>query len=78
MVNIPAQTLLQEQAPEEGRGRVFSIQSMVYNAGSLPVLLFAGAIADTLGIELVLYGLAAATLAFRWWVVWYGHRSVVS
>jgi hypothetical protein len=51
---------------------------MVYNAGSLPVLLFAGAIADTLGIELVLYGLAAATLAFRWWVVWYGHRSVVS
>jgi Na+/melibiose symporter-like transporter len=78
LVNIPAQTLLQEQAPEEGRGREFAIQSMIYNAGSLPVLLFAGAIADTLGIELVLYGLAAATLAFRWWVVWYGHRSVVS
>jgi MFS family permease len=78
LVNIPAQTLLQEQAPEEGRGRVFAIQSMIYNAGSLPVLLFADAIADTLGIELVLYGLAAATLAFRWWVVWYGHRSVVS
>jgi predicted permease len=67
MVNIPAQTLLQEQAPEEGRGRVFSIQSMIYNAGSLPVLLFAGAIADTLLIELVMYGLAAAPLAFRWW-----------
>jgi MFS family permease len=78
LVNIPAQTLLQEQAPKEGRGRVFSIQAMVYNAGSLPILLFAGTIADTLGIEPVLYGLAAATLAFHWWVVWYGHRSVVS
>jgi MFS family permease len=78
LVNIPAQTLLQEQAPREGRGRVFSIQAMVYNAGSLPILLFAGAIADMLGIEPVLYGLAAATLVFRWWVVWYSHRLVVS
>lgn len=78
MVNISVQTLLQEQAPEGGRGRVFSIQAMIYNAGSLPSLLFAGAIADTLGIELVLYGLAAATLAFHRWVVWYSHRSGVS
>lgn len=78
LVNIPAQTLLQEQAPEKERGRVFSIQAMLYNAGSLPVLLFAGTIADTLGIEPVMYGLAAATLAFHCWVVWYGHRSVAS
>jgi Na+/melibiose symporter-like transporter len=77
MINIPAQTWLQELAPEEGRGRVFAVQSMIYNAGSLPVLLFAGALADTLGIELVMYGLAAGTLAFRWWVVWYGCRSSV-
>jgi hypothetical protein len=57
---------------------VFSIQAMFYNAGSLPIRHFAGAIADTLGIELVIYGLATATLAFRWWVVWYSHRSGVS
>jgi Na+/melibiose symporter-like transporter len=78
MVNIPAQTLMQEQAPEEERGRVFSFQAMLYNAGSIPVLLFAGVIADTLGIEMVMYMLAAAILGFSWWTAWYSHRSFVS
>ena len=78
MVNIPAQTLMQEQAPEEERGRVFSFQAMLYNAGSIPVLLFAGVIADTLGIETVMYVLAAAILGFSWWTAWYSHRSFVS
>src|SRR6266702_1885559 len=49
MVNIPAQTVMQQQTPEGERGRVFSFQSMQFKAGSLPVLLFAGVIADTLG-----------------------------
>ena len=78
MMNIPAQTLMQEQAPEEERGRVFSFQAMLYNAGSIPVLLFAGVIADTLGIETVMYLLAAAILGFSWWTAWYCHRSFVS
>ena len=30
---------------------MFSFQSMLYNAGSIPVLLFAGVIGDTLGVE---------------------------
>ena len=77
MVNIPAQTVMQEQAPEEERGRVFSFQSMLFNAGSLPVLLFAGIIGDTLGVETVLYLLAAAILVFSWWAARYSHRSVV-
>jgi MFS family permease len=71
MVNIPAQTVMQEQAPEEERGRVFSFQSMFYNAGSIPVLLFAGVIADTLGIETVMYGLAVAILGLSWWAARY-------
>ena len=77
MINIPAQTVMQEQAPEEERGRVFSFQSMFYNAGSIPVLLFAGAIADTLGIETVMYLLAAGILAFRWWAARYSHKPFV-
>jgi Na+/melibiose symporter-like transporter len=77
MVNIPAQTVMQEQAPEEERGRVFSFQSMFYNAGSIPVLLFAGVIADTLGVQTVMYLLAAAVLGFTWWAAWYSQRSVV-
>lgn len=78
MVNIPAQTVMQERAPEEERGRVFSFQSMLYNAGSIPVLLFAGVVADTLGIETMLYLLAGAVLGFRWWAMWYSHRSSFS
>jgi MFS family permease len=78
MVNIPAQTLMQEESPEEERGRVFSFQSMLYNAGSIPVLLFAGAIADILGVETVIFMLAASVLAFRWWATRYSHSSLVS
>jgi len=67
MVNIPAQTVMQERAPEEERGRVLSFQFMLYNAGSIPVLLFAGIISDTLGIDTVMYGLGAAILLFQLW-----------
>ncbi len=74
MVNIPAQTVMLEQAPMEERGRVFSFQSAFYNAGSIPVLLFAGVIGDTLGIETVMYMLAAAVLVFSWWAARYSHR----
>ena len=75
MVNIPAQTVMQEEAPAEERGRVFSFQSMFYNAGSIPVLLFAGAIADTLGIETVMYLLAAAIMGFYLWATGYNRRA---
>jgi MFS family permease len=78
MVNIPAQTVMQEQAPEEERGRVFSFLSLSNNAGSIPILLFAGVVADTLGIETVMYVLAAAMLGFSWWAARYSHRSCVS
>jgi Na+/melibiose symporter-like transporter len=67
LVNIPAQTHMQERTPEDERGRIFSFQSMLYNAGSIPVILFAGVIADTLGIDTVMYIMAAALLLFQWW-----------
>lgn len=78
LVNIPAQTMMQQQARPEERGRVFSFQSMFYNAGSIPVLLFAGVVADLLGVETVMYVLAAAVLGFSWWAVRYSRRPVVS
>jgi Na+/melibiose symporter-like transporter len=78
MVNIPAQTVMQEDAPEEERGRVFSFQSMLNNAGSIPVLLFAGAIADILGVETVIFLLAASVLGFHLWAARYSHSSFLS
>ncbi len=67
MLNIPAQTILQEHTSEDVRGRVFSFQSMLYNAGSIPVILFIGAIADTFGIDRVMYLIGFAILLFEWW-----------
>ena len=67
MVNIPAQTILQEHTSEEVRGRVFSFQSMLYNAGSIPVILFAGVLADTFGIDRVMYLISLSILLFQWW-----------
>ena len=75
MVNIPAQTAMQERAPEKERGRVLSFQFMLNNAGSIPVLLFAGVISDTLGIAAVLYGLGVAVLLFQLWATRYGARA---
>lgn len=75
MVNIPAQAEMQDRAPEEERGRIFSFQSMLYNAGSIPVLLFLGAIADLLGVETVLFLLAGGVLLFHLWAFWYARRA---
>jgi len=71
MVNIPAQTVLQERAPEEERGRVLSFQFMLNNAGSIPVLLGAGFIGQALGIGVIMYMLGGAILLFQWWATRY-------
>ena len=50
-VNIPTQTMMQEHSPEAVRGRVFSLQIMIYNSGSIPILLFAGIFAQFIGFN---------------------------
>jgi MFS family permease len=74
-VNIPTQTLMQERAPEAGRARVLSLQFMIYNAGSVPVLLFAGLISQLLGFGLLIVLLSSSLLLFCWWGTHYikGH-----
>ncbi len=74
LINIPAQTYLQERTPENERGRVFAFESMLYNSGSIPVILFAGLVADTVGIQMVMYIIAVALLAFQWWATRYARQ----
>ncbi len=66
-VNIPTQTVMQERAPEASRARVLSLQFMLYNTGSIPVLLFAGAIAQLVGFNQLIVVLSASLLLFCWW-----------
>lgn len=75
-VNIPTQTMMQERAPEESRARVLSLQFMLYNTGSIPVLLFAGAIAQLVGFNQLIVVLSTSLLLFCWWGTRYvkGHE----
>ena len=58
LINIPALTLIQEHTPDTIKGRVLSLQSIMYNAASIPVILFIGGIADIYGIATVMWVLA--------------------
>ncbi len=70
MVNAPAQTLLQERAPPQMRGRLFSTQMMLANAVSMFALLLVGGVSDAAGVRQGLFllggGLFLVTLASLW------------
>jgi len=62
MLAIPAQTTIQEDTPEEQRGKVFGLQNNLINiALSLPLVL-AGAVVSRYGLLPVLWGLAGMAL----------------
>jgi MFS family permease len=71
MVNIPASTLMQEHAPEEGRARVLSLQYMLYSAGTIPILLGAGTIAQVFGFTQVVITISLTVAGFWLWGIWY-------
>src|SRR5579875_1632397 len=64
VINVAAQTALQEQTPDWIKGRVLALPLTLYNAGSIPVILFIGAIADLFGMNNVLYLMTASVTAF--------------
>jgi len=50
-IMVPAQTLLQERAPVDLRGRVFAVQLMLSNFASIIPLLLLGGLADLIGVD---------------------------
>ncbi len=73
-INIPTQTMMQEHSPEAVRGRIFSLQFMMYNTGSIPILLFAGIFAQFIGFNQLIVLISASMLFFCWWGVRYIRR----
>jgi MFS family permease len=73
-INIPAQTAIQEQTPDWIKGRVLALQLVLYNACSIPIILFIGAIADLFSLNHVLYLLAVAVACFGVWGVYYERK----
>ncbi len=73
LINIPAQTIVQEQANNAVRGRVLAVQFTLSNALGIPPMLFIGNLADIAGIPRITVGVAAviavlALLNFSWLV----------
>jgi MFS family permease len=74
VINIPAQTIVQEHTRDELRGRVMAVQFTLANALGIPPMLFIGNLADifgiprvTLAIAILIVLLAALNLA---WLIW--------
>ncbi len=57
-VAIPAQTQLQEELPEEVRGRVFGVLNMLVSISSFLPIVIVGPVADLVGTPAVLLGAA--------------------
>jgi hypothetical protein len=77
-VLVPAQTLVQELAGDEIRGRVLSIQLMASSAFMIIPLLFVGGLADAFGITNVLMGMGLLIAlpcgyALRAWLIDHQH-----
>ncbi len=58
LINIPAQTVVQEESEDSVRGRVFAVQFTLSNALAIPPLLFVGNLADVFGIPRVTFTVA--------------------
>jgi Na+/melibiose symporter-like transporter len=73
-INIPAQTAIQEYTPEWIKGRVLALQLVLYNAFSIPILLFIGGLADAFGIDKVIYLVSAIIICFGLWGRFYQRK----
>jgi len=73
-INIPALTAMQELTPEWIKGRVLALQLVLYNACSIPIILFIGVFADVFGLDRVLYLMSVCEIAFGVWGIYYSRK----
>jgi len=64
IVAISAQTQLQEELPEDVRGRVFGVLNMLVSVASLAPIIVVGPIADLLGREAVIFAVGIVVCLF--------------
>ncbi len=74
LVNIPSNTAMQELSPDWIKGRVLALQIVLYSTCSIPIILFVGMLSDLIGIDRVLYVMAAGELVFGVWNIYYKRK----
>lgn len=72
---IPSQTFLQEQTPENFRARVFGALGFLITLAAMPPVLFAGAVADLIGVTIIFSIVAVMTIVFA--VFMKGSKNVI-
>lgn len=79
IINIPAQTLLQERSPKEMRGRILALYFMVANLVGIPPMLTVGAAADRFGILPVMAFVALVVILLSAMSIWrtWAHREPI-
>ena len=70
LITVPSMTLLQEELPDQIRGRVFGFLNMLVSIFSLVPLVVVGPIADLWGVAPVFVGFAVIVA-----IVWIGGKS---
>lgn len=74
LVNVPAQTRLQERTPDQMKGRVLALQGMALNALTVPAVILIGFAADFLGLPAALDILAVVIVATGLASIYLGSR----
>jgi hypothetical protein len=74
LVNIPAQTTMQELSPDWIKGRVLALQNMLFNAVTVPIVIGIGLVADKLELPPAMNVLAIVVLGAGFLTLWYGRR----
>ncbi len=62
LIVVPAQTRIQEHSPDAMRGRIQAFYQVVFNGGSIPVMLSMGTLTDRFGLVPVLFVLAGCAI----------------
>jgi len=77
-VAVPAQTQLQEELPENIRGRVFGVLNMLVSIASFLPIIVVGPIADVVGTSWVVFGSALVVLLIAAGSIWRAQASAES
>ena len=76
MIGVPMQTLIQQQTPEDMRGKVFGFQNNIVNIALSVPLAIAGPLTDQFGLRVVLLSMSMIVSLGGIWA-WYSTRKVL-
>ncbi len=75
LINLPAQTAMQQLSEDWIKGRVLALQMMLINAAAIPIVLIVGPAADVLGLGRAMVAMAVAVVVLGLGSVYLAERA---